>query len=394
MTAPEKTILLGWQASSNFGWGLVGLNIFFHWAATPGLRPMLLLPIEEEDLRMVDPLRRQRAQAAIDFSNDAARKILAAIGSQKLAMDIPVIHGAGNGFGTPDQNRLTGKPNIGRTIFEDTTIGPIMDRIEMYDALLCASEWAAGLLRAHTAKPVKVIHEAIDPSLFFPGPKSGMMDASRFYVFTGGKVEFRKGQDLVMLAFREFSRRHDDAMLVTSWQSPWAERAAGFKGRLEAPISLDANKKLDVKRWAAENGIDPNKVIDIGIIPNQLLPMVLREMDCALQPSRAEACTNMLVKEAMACGLPVIAAANTGVKDLIREGNCIPLLRQTPIVDRGNSGCEGWGESDVEEMIEALERLYASAELRRTIGATAATFMQDRTWGNHAAKLKDWLFSF
>src|SRR5271154_7057169 len=113
MSAPEKTILLGWQASSNFGWGLVGLNIFFHWAVTPGLRPMLLFPIEPDDLRMVDPLRLQRVQPQIDFSNASARKILAAIGSQKITMDIPVIHSLGNGFGTNHQGRVAGRVNIG-----------------------------------------------------------------------------------------------------------------------------------------------------------------------------------------------------------------------------------------------------------------------------------------
>jgi len=389
----EQVIMLGWQASSNFGWGLVGLNIFFHWAVTPGIKPMLLFPIEEEDLLMVDPLRRQRVQAQIDFSNDSARQILAAIGSQRLTMDIPVIHSLGNGFGTVHKGRIAGKVNIARLVFEDTNIGPDMKNLDPYDVLLCASRWNADILRPHTQKPIELIHEAIDPSLFFPGKKSGLMDPNRFTIFTGGKIEFRKAQDLVLLVFREFSRRHDDAVLITSWQSPWSKRAAGFKGKLEAPLALK-DDKIDVKKWAADNGIDPDKVIDIGIVPNQLLPMVLREMDCALQPSRAEACTNMLVKEAMACGLPVIAAANTGVKDIIAGGNCIPLLRQTPVADAAGVGCEGWGESDVEEMIDALERLYASSELRRKTGVAAVAFMQDRTWANHAETLKDFVLGF
>ncbi len=62
----------------------------------------------------------------------------------------------------------------------------------------------------------------------------------------------------------------------------------------------------NIKKWAVDNGIDPRQVIEIFSIPNQMMPTILREMDVALQPSRAEACTNLPVKEAMACGVPVI----------------------------------------------------------------------------------------
>jgi len=60
-------------------------------------------------------------------------------------------------------------------------------------------------------------------------------------------------------------------------------------------------------------------VIDIGLVPNPMMPTVLREMDVSLQPSRAEACTSLPVKEAMACGIPVIAAVNTGMQDLLNS---------------------------------------------------------------------------
>jgi glycosyltransferase involved in cell wall biosynthesis len=118
-------------------------------------------------------------------------------------------------------------------------------------------------------------------------------------------------------------------------------------------------------------------------------------MDCALAPSRAEACTNLLAKEAMACGVPVILAANTGVKDLIADGNSLPLTRQTPVQNYGLMGTEGWGESDVEEMVAALERLYSDSALRKTIGESGAAWLVDngRTWSNHARHLKSLLLS-
>jgi hypothetical protein len=43
-----------------------------------------------------------------------------------------------------------------------------------------------------TNTPVTMIHEGIDHSVFFPGPSAGVLDPECFYVFTGGKLEFRK----------------------------------------------------------------------------------------------------------------------------------------------------------------------------------------------------------
>ena len=37
----------------------------------------------------------------------------------------------------------------------------------------------------------------------------------------GGKLEMRKGQDIIIRAFRLFSQRVPEAVLVTAWHNPW-----------------------------------------------------------------------------------------------------------------------------------------------------------------------------
>jgi glycosyltransferase involved in cell wall biosynthesis len=285
---------------------------------------------------------------------------------------------------------VLGRRTIARCIFEDTRLERLDEILAPYDVLLCASHWNAELLKAHCRKPVEIVIEGIDPSLFHPGPKSGLLPKDRFYIFSGGKVEYRKGHDLTLLAFREFSRRHPEATLVTLWHSPWPQLSAGFQGRLAAALTLNARGMIDAPRWLAANGIDPAKVIELPQTPNPLMPQILRDMDCALAPSRAEACTNLLAKEAMAAGLPVILAANTGVKDLIDDGNCLALTRQGPIRQESLGGTDGWGESDVEEILAALERLYTDSALRKKIGSDGAEWIMrnDRTWAAHARGVK------
>jgi hypothetical protein len=60
---------------------------------------------------------------------------------------------------------------------------------------------------------------------------------------------------------------------------------------LSAPLRKDSNGALDIRRWVTENGINSHQFIDLPSMPNYLMPTVLRQMDCALQVSRCEACT-------------------------------------------------------------------------------------------------------
>ncbi len=357
-----RPVLLNWNVNNVCGWGIVGLNLFFHWANDPDIRPLLGGPHSESEIAGTDPLR-----------------VFACRGTR---LNFPVLEGLGNGLAGPEG--LRGVPTIARCVFEYTRLSDAEKILAKYDFLVCASHWNADLLRAHAGKRVEIVFEGIDPSLFHPGPKSGLLDPNRFYVFSGGKVEYRKGHDLTLTAFREFSRRHEDAVLVTLWHSPWPQLSVGFKGKLAAPLELNREGVIDVKRWVAANGIDPFKVIEIGLVPN------------VLAPSRAEACTNLIAAEAMACGIPVLVAENTGVKDLIAPGNSWPLTRQTPIRDYTACGTEGWGESDVDEILDGLERLYADSALRKAIGKTGADWMiaQDRTWASHARAMKSLITSF
>ncbi len=373
-----------------FGWGIVGLNLFCHWANDPKIRPVMGRTITEGS-GLCDPLTVDRVREAVAFSNQfLAKSKTTAKGKQTV--DAVLIDSLGNGF---PPTRCHGTRSIARCIFEDTDLAGARAALERYDALLVASQWNARLLARATDRKAKVIYEGVDPSLFCPGPKSGRMDPGKFYIFSGGKVEFRKGQDLVLLAFKRFHARHRDSMLVTAWHSPWPQLGAGFQGRSAAAVRVGAGGALDITKWIRDNGIEPDAAIDIGFVLNPMMPAVLREMDVALQPSRAEACTNLSVKEAMACGVPVIAAFNTGMKDLLTDENAIVLRQQAEVRDRLPGGTEEWGESDVDEMVAALEFAYEHRERAREIGRRSRTWLIEhgRTWQAHAAELKRWILA-
>jgi glycosyltransferase involved in cell wall biosynthesis len=124
-------------------------------------------------------------------------------------------------------------------------------------------------------------------------------------------------------------------------------------------------------------------------------PDLVAEVRIKIPPHIAELVDAKTVERRIACGVPVILTANTGVKDLIADRNSLPLTRQQPVRGYALSGTEGWGESDVEEIVQALERLYSDTALRRRIGDTGAAWIvgEGRTWSNHARQLKSLLLS-
>jgi glycosyltransferase involved in cell wall biosynthesis len=56
--------------------------------------------------------------------------------------------------------------------------------------------------------------------------------------------------------------------------------------------------------------------------------------------SRCEAATNLPAKEAMACGVPVIVANNTGTKEIIDGDNCVALTSQDRVTGAPETGTE------------------------------------------------------
>ena len=224
--------------------------------------------------------------------------------------------------------------------------------------------------------------QGIDPTVFHPALRSGVF-GDRFVVFSGGKLEFRKGQDIVVAAFRRFHERHPDSLLVTAWHNLWPHLITDLDlgGHVRgAPVA--PNGTMNVVDWLAANGIPRTATLDVGCVPNAMMGQIVREADVALFPNRCEGGTNLVAMECMAAGVPTIVSANTGHLDLIATGGCFALRtqRSVPHPTRYFTAVDGWGESDVDEIVALLEHLYADRTLAAERAAEGARAMQERTW--------------
>ena len=45
----------------------------------------------------------------------------------------------------------------------------------------------------------------------------------KFVIFSGGKFEYRKGQDIVIRAVKVMQERHQDVVLINAWVNAWQQ---------------------------------------------------------------------------------------------------------------------------------------------------------------------------
>jgi UDP-glucose:(heptosyl)LPS alpha-1,3-glucosyltransferase len=100
--------------------------------------------------------------------------------------------------------------------------------------------------------------------------------------------------------------------------------------------------------------------------------------DLYVGPSLEDA-FNLPIPEAMACGLPVIASANTGASEIIRDGETGFILRDP---------------QDHLELASLIRRIQAEDALRLSMGAAASHYlMTNCSWDENAEKTRQLLES-
>ncbi len=382
-----------WPLSTQTGWGQVGFNMVIQMLRGGEIAPVLLEPPEDLAIHGLQlwtllPLELER------------RARVAGVNGSGANWPFAVMHPLGNHFGsTGSRHRHRGRTNIGRMVFENTQLTPEdLKEAAAYDVFLTPSQWNADILISKGLKNVKMVHEGVDESCFFPAPRQGLC-SGRFIIYSGGKLEFRKGQDILIAAFKIFNKRHPDALLVVNWQSFWPRLSAGISAsqHVKAAPGLDASGRLALSDWLIAEGLPEDSFVDIGMVPHHLLAQVMREAHVAVFPNRAEGATNLVALECMAVGLPVILSANTGHLDLMKEENdtCLPLRYQVPVKKvSGIEGTEGWGESSVEEILEAMEKVYTDSSLGERISYGGVALSRQRSWRHQVKKTIDELFDF
>ena len=371
--AHGPVVVMSWSVQGGTGWGLFGLHLGLALDRV-GVRVGVGGGI---DGRLIPATLRPSMQRWARRPEDDGA-------------DIVLLTGLSNNFeGVPAVETTGSIRHVGLAIFEDPVVDEkAVERLRGFDALITPSQWCHDVLAAKGLEST-VIHQGFDGSVWHPAPRRRSDD--RLLVFCGGKLEYRKGQDIMVEAFKRFLKTPEgkDAVLVTQWVNPWPQTMEGIwaKGYVRG-VPNQTIHGWDMEGWTAANGIPEGAHVDLGMVSNTDAANAIRECDVAVFPSRAEGATNMVLTECMAVGLPCIVAQNTGQRDLPR-GTILPLERQGSVTSSCKlyRGFDGWGESDPDEIVASLMFVREKRHSAKAFGDEATLAMQDWTW---AATVDQW----
>lgn len=193
---------------------------------------------------------------------------------------------------------------------------------------------------------IRIVHCGIDPARFTP--RVPQPDASPRIAFVG-RLDPVKGADLLLDALAALRPDHPSLTATFIGDGPQAEHTRAHARAL----GLD-----DVTTF-------------LGAQPEAAVADLLRQSDLLVLPSFAEGLPVVLM-EAMATGLPVIASRIAGIPELVREGETGFLIPA----------------GDTATLIRAIDRLLRDTDLRSRMGqAGRATVLADFTIEAEARRL-------
>lgn len=364
--AKGPIVVMTWAVQGTTGWGLFGLHLGMV-LDRAGVRVGVGGAV---DLRTIPPTLRASVARWGRKEEDGSA-------------DLVMLQGLSNNFEEPSEVETTGTVRkIGLAIFEDPVLdAKAVERVRGFDRLIVPSKWCKNILAGYGVEST-VLYQGFDGTVWHPAPRR--RSDGRFTIFCGGKLEYRKGQDIMVEAFKRFLKTPEgtDALLVTQWTNQWPQTMEGIwaKGYVRG-IPNQTIHGWDLEGWTAANGLPEGSHIDIGLVSNADAANAIRECDVAVFPSRAEGATNMVLTECMALGLPCVVAQNTGQQDVPR-GTIYPLEHQGAVEGpcRLYRGFEGWGESDPDEIVEHLVHLRRHSEQSKEVGELAAGEIRSWTW--------------
>lgn len=374
-----------WSISNRFGWGIYGLNLVLELLKRQSPAPVCFGDIVTDSLS--DDLI-QKLQPAIQFQEQNLQNFYKMGQVAKLG-DAIVLHALGNGMEWSMVSQgVEGEINAGVIFFEYTEISDEgRQRLTRLNGTVAGSTWNADVLKSWGIKNVETVFQGVDTDLFHPKTKTNEYEG-KFAIFSGGKFDYRKGQDIVVTAFKKFAETHPDAVLVTAWQNLWPLTALPMKFSPHTTTLPDIRPdgSMNVEKWAAEHGVPPEQFVDLGMQPNANMPDILKNMDLAIFPNRCEGGTNLVAMETMACGIPCVLSENTGHLDLTEDDRAF-VLRAQRKVEAEMLATDGWGESDIDELVACMEAAYDNRQNSRDRGQAGANFMQTWAWPNQIGKL-------
>jgi ADP-heptose:LPS heptosyltransferase/glycosyltransferase involved in cell wall biosynthesis len=281
-----------------------------------------------------------------------------------------------------------GTHDFGYTFFEYDLTKACMENAEHYCRIIAGSDWCKEKLLERGIRNAEVLIQGIDPDLFHPITEEKSSDS--FVIFSGGKFELRKGQDLVLKAVKTLQEKYRDIFLVNLWFNQWP----GTMDMMSLSPHIDFQLRGDtweekMRHLYAVNGLDAERIQTHSIVPHNQLRSLFQTTDVGVFPNRCEGGTNLVLMEYMACAKPVIATFATGHKDILNDRNALLLTNGRSYKMRyERMGLAGdWEEPSLDELMVKIEYAYHHRDEIGKIGLQAGKDLKALAWSRTAERL-------
>ena len=202
-----------------------------------------------------------------------------------------------------------------------------------------------------------VIYNGVDIDYFRPVNKGKSREKlglpkNRKIILSVRRLVYKNGLDTLIESVPLVAQNHPDVLFVVAGKGP--------------------SRKL-IEDRIKELGID-NNVKLTGFVPDNLLPVYYDAADYFVIPSASGEGLPLVLLEAMACGLPVIATTVGGTPEIIKH------MKNGVLVPPRNP----------EAMAETMSKILSEERLGPTIGEEARRIVENRfTWEENLRQLQE-----
>lgn len=273
-----------------------------------------------------------------------------------------------------------GKKRIFYTVFETTKLAPTWaENLNIMDQVWTPSSWGKEAFINSGVKEelIRVVPEGVDRSIFNPyvSPLKYIKERKTFKFLCLGKWEPRKGQDILLHAFKEEFKGDKSVELLLQAQNIFLP---DFSINVELQNLGFAREELKNVRFLR------------GFLPFGDLGKLYKSADCFVLPTRGEG-WGLPIMEAMSCGLPVIATGCTGQLDFMTSENSY-MLKHKGLVHAKDPRWQQffadsqWYEPDIEHLKESMRDVYENPEKAKKVGEKASQDVKKWSWESAASK--------
>lgn len=193
-----------------------------------------------------------------------------------------------------------------------------------------------------------IIPNGVDLEVFYPAP-SGRHVEGRVNIGFLSRHEPRKGLDVLLQAFSENEVLKKNASLIIGSSGPLTDYYKKFCKEKDIPA------------------------IFMGRIPREKLPEFYRKLDVFVAPSTGGESFGLILLEAMACGIPVLASDIEGYRNVITDGFNGLLFKNR----------------DSKDLSEKLMELIADEKLYQRLRASGLMYVEGFHWLEIARRVED-----